>query len=127
MEIVKPTGDSTIKVVPRQELQYIVVIYRNISTDTYIVTSNFEGTYDDNKLEFDFTNDQKEKLKVQEGQFASFEVMGSATEEDPNAALLYRGRLFFTDQDIVQQTDDPYDINKDVYKEHKSDNEFIIY
>jgi hypothetical protein len=126
MEIVKPTGDSTVKIIPRESKNLIAVIYSNVSTDEVLVSDNKTPVNTDNSMSFDFTESEKTTLNVKEGQFINFEIVGAASIETETFQL-YRGRMFVTDQLIDQIEDKVYDINKGVYKENQSDNEFIIY
>ncbi len=127
MEIVSTTGDSRISIVPRSFEQIICVVYRNISTDQVFVTDNFAPTLvDDNIIAFDFLETEKQDINLTEGEFASFEIYGAETDLQ-KGILLYRGRIFCTDQDIIQEKDQTYDVNQGEYKENESDNEFIIY
>ncbi len=127
MEIVSTTGDSRITIVPRSFEPLICVIYRNVSTDEEIVTDNFAPSHIlNNTITYPFLQTEKEDLNLKEGEFVSFEVYGAETDQD-QGLLLYRGRIFCTDQDIRQSRDQTYDINQGEYKENESDNEFIIY
>jgi hypothetical protein len=128
MEIVNPTGDTTIKVIPRQSYNYISVTYRNVSTDETLVSDNKQPVITDNGISFVFTNNEKELLKVAEGQFVNFELVGADTESESQSKFIYRGRIFITSQTISQKSNQVYDINENVYKEKlPSDNEYIIF
>lgn len=127
MEIVNPTGDTTIKVIPRQSYNYISVTYRNVSTDATLVSDNKQPVITDNGISFVFTNNEKELLKVAEGQFVNFELVGADNENVSQSKFIYRGRIFITAQTIQQIDNQVYDINKDVYTEKTSDNEYIIF
>lgn len=126
MEILSTTGDSTIKVIPRKEVDNGFVVYKNISTNNDR-TSFVDLTYLENHVSFVLDEDTKIALKVKEGQFVHFELFEGETFAS-DSTLLYRGRIFFTDQTINQNAGDTYSINKDVYEEAQTDsNDYIIY
>jgi hypothetical protein len=127
MEIVSVTGDSNIKVVPRKSKAYITIIYTNVQTDASINTGNISPVFLKNHLEFTFSDTNKTDLKIKESQFVHFEIYGADTLEGNAVDLMYRGRIFITDQTINQIVDDVYNINEGDYTEQQSDNEFIIY
>ena len=127
MEILSTTGDSTIKVIPRKQVSNAFVIYKNVSTNNDRTVFKVDLTYLENHVSFVLEEDTKIALKVKEGQFVHFELYEGETMAETNT-LLYRGRIFFTDQTINQNAGDTYSINKDVYEEAQTEsNNYIIY
>lgn len=123
MEIISTAGNSTIKVIPREQFTSGYVQYRNVSTNSFL-KENSTFTFLENHVSFIMLETTKQALKVTEGQFVHFEVY----KDDSTDLLMYRGRIFFTDQTINQTTDNTYSVNKDVYKEAQvGDNDYIIY
>ncbi len=126
MEIISTTGSSTIEVIPRLEKAYVSVIYTNVSTDEIVRTTNQSATYTDNALQLTVTATDKTNLKIKEGQFVNIQIYGAdSLVADPDK-LLYRGRMFCTDQTINQIDDDTYSINDNTYTETESQNDYII-
>ena len=126
MEIISTTGSSTIEVIPRIEKAYVSVIYTNVSTDEIVRTNNRDAVYTDNALQYIVTATDKTDLKVKEGTFVNIEIYGAdSLVADPDA-LMYRGRMFCTDQTIDQVENDTYSINKNTYTETESQNDYII-
>lgn len=127
MEILSTTGDSTIKVIPRKEVSNAFVLYKNVSTNRDRSVFDLDLTYLENHVSFVLEEDTKTVLKVKEGQFVHFELYEGTTLAETNN-LLYRGRIFFTDQTINQNAGDTYSVNKDVYEEAQvGNNDYIIY
>jgi hypothetical protein len=67
---------------------------------------------------------QKTALNLEKGQFVDVNIVALDNAE---YKLVYRGRLFCTDQTIDQVNNDTYSVNKDEYTEHESTNDYIIY
>jgi phytoene dehydrogenase-like protein len=127
MEILSTTGNSTIKVIPRKEVSNAFVLYKNVSTNRDRSVFDLDLTYLENHVSFVLEEDTKTVLKVKEGQFVHFELYEGTTLAETNN-LLYRGRIFFTDQTINQNAGDTYSVNKDVYEEAQvGNNDYIIY
>ena len=127
MEILSTTGDSTIKVIPRKEVSNAFVLYKNVSTNRDRSVFDLDLTYLENHVSFVLEEDTKTVLKVKEGQFVHFELYEGTTLAETNN-LLYRGRIFFTDQTLNQNAGDTYSVNKDVYEEAQvGNNDYIIY
>ena len=68
----------------------------------------------------------KTLLKLQEGQFVQMNVYGTNDSDQFADNLMYRGRLFTTEQSIDQVKNQTYSVNKDTYKENESQNDYII-
>ena len=85
-----------------------------------------DGVYTDNYLEFNMSEATKTALKTAEGQFINLEIYGSSVFGVLESDLVYRGRMFATTQPINQVSDETYSVNKDVYNENESQNEYII-
>ncbi len=125
MNVISPTGDSTIEIIPRAEYTYVSVVYTNVSTNldhTIAVTP----TYTDNSVTFTMTQAVKTAVKLNKGEFININVYGTNSNGQTPNKLMYRGRLFTTDQSINQITNQTYSVNKDTYTENTSDNDYII-
>ena len=126
MEIISTTGASTIEVIPRLEKAYVSVIYTNVSTDKIVRTLNRDAVYTDNALSFIVTAQDKIDIDVKEGTFVNIEIYGADSLVANPDKLMYRGRMFVTDQTINQVADDTYSINENTYTETESQNDYII-
>lgn len=123
MQVVTPNDDSTLYFVPRAEYTSVTFRLTNVSTQkTFSETGT--PTYTDNRMSYVLGADTKQSLKLQKGQFVDVSIVALDNAE---YKLVYRGRLFCTDQTIDQSVNDTYSVNKDVYTEHESTNDYIIY
>jgi hypothetical protein len=63
-----------------------------------------------------------------EGDFYRLEILNTSSGSTiPQNTIIYKDRVFCTDQDINQNENEYYSVNKDRYiSEESSDNEFII-
>ena len=77
-----------------------------------IVETRFDGNY---------IIIQDEFLLV-EGHFYDLTIINKTD----NDAIIYKDRVFATNQTLDQNTNQYYSINKDQYVEHSSDNDYIV-
>ena len=115
MKLINTSGNKTFKIIPREfTVGTLNLKLTSESTNKSIlvdVTSEIDGNY----ISFDA-------------------VFGSLTENDFYILevsylnnIIYKDRVFCTDQAINQNSDDYYSVNKNQYiSEESSDNEFII-
>jgi hypothetical protein len=63
-----------------------------------------------------------------EGDFYRLEILNTSSGSPiPQNTIIYKDRVFCTDQDVNQKDNEYYSVNKDRYiSEESSDNEFII-
>ncbi len=123
MQVITPTDDSIMYFVPRAEYSSVTFTYTNVSTQMSVINTG-SPTYTDNRMSYTITGAEKNSLKLEQGQFVDVNIVALDNGE---YKLLYRGRLFCTDQTIDQVNNDTYSVNKDVYTEHESTNDYIIY
>lgn len=107
------TDPQTLSVIPRSYPTSVTLKLRDDSkntTSTYTVaTSNVEGYL---TLSNAFT--------LVEGRFYDLTILDGLD-------VIYKDKIFCSDQDIDQDLNDYYSVNKDVYvSEDSRDNEFII-
>jgi len=107
------TDDQTILFIPREYAVSGTLLLRDDSTNTETseaVDLGKSGEYMSLTHSFSLT----------EGRFYDMKVLVSGN-------VIYRDKIFCTDQDIDQDTNDYYSVNKDVYiSEDTYDNDYII-
>ena len=91
------------KVLPRYYIADKIQIDGIEGSETYNITATQDGIY----LSFDTV------VTLKEGQFYTLTVLDDTRE-------VYRGRIFCTNQTVSE-----YTINKDTYKEVKTNNDFV--
>ena len=123
MQVVTPTLDQFLYFVPRAQYASVITTYTNVSTQKSINDTQ-SPVYTDNRMRMTLTAVQKTALNLEKGQFVDVNIVALDNAE---YKLVYRGRLFCTDQTIDQVNNDTYSVNKDVYTEHESTNDYIIY
>ena len=123
MQVVTPTLDQFLYFVPRAQYASVITTYTNVSTQKSINDTQ-SPVYTDNRMRTTLTAVQKTALNLEKGQFVDINIVALDNAE---YKLVYRGRLFCTDQTIDQVNNDTYSVNKDVYTEHESTNDYIIY
>jgi hypothetical protein len=123
MQVITPTDDQFLYFVPRLEYAEVTITYTNVSTQKSLNTPEFP-VYTDNRMRCTMLGTYKTSLKLEQGQFVDVNIVALDNAE---YKLLYRGRLFCTDQTIDQVNNDTYSVNKDTYTEHESTNDYIIY
>lgn len=123
MQVITPTDDQFLYFVPRSEYAEVTITYTNVSTQKSLNTPDYP-VYTDNRMRCTMLGAYKTSLKLEKGQFIDVNIVALDNAE---YKLLYRGRLFCTDQTIDQVNNDTYSVNKDTYTEHESTNDYIIY
>ena len=107
------TDAQIVKIIPRSYVSNATLKLRDDSTNTevsYSVTPTTDGNY------LVISN----SYALVEGRFYDLTLL-DGTE------VIYKDKVFCTDQTISQPNNDYYTVNKDVYKSDTSfDNEFII-
>lgn len=130
------TGEQTIRIIPRSYPDEISLILRDDSTNT-------ETIYTVESLEWENNNDQWQLANYNWNETGGFfEENGylvinneynlvegryyDLTIKEGNN-VLYKDKIFCTDQTIDQETDNYYTVNENVYTEETSyDNDYII-
>ena len=119
MKILLSTTESqNIKVIPRVYATSVTLKLRDDSTNdtnTLLVTGSKIGNYISLSSVFDLKEGRFYDLKIYNGQ-------GAVSESD----IIYRDKIFCTDQSTNQSNNEHYTVNKDVYKSKSGNNDFII-
>ncbi len=115
MQLIQTNGNKTFNIIPREfTIGSLTVTLTSESTNTPIVvnsTSSVNGNY----LQFASVFGT-----LSEGQFYILEVSNGTQ-------VIYKDKVFCTDQTINQSSNDYYSINKNQYTSEDSyDNEYII-
>ena len=112
MKLINTSGNKTFKIIPRE-----------FTVGTLNLKLTSEST--NKSITVDATS-------VIDGNYISFDpIFGNLTESDFYILdlnnIIYKDKIFCTDQAITQSNDEYYSVNKDQYiSEESSDNEFII-
>jgi len=109
---------QNIKVIPRVYATSVTLKLRDDSTNdtnTLLVTGSKVGNYISLSSVFDLKEGRFYDLKIYNGQ-------GVVSESD----IIYRDKIFCTDQSTNQSNNEHYTVNKDVYKSKSGNNDFII-
>jgi len=106
------TASQTVKIIPRSYASNVSMILRDDSTNTE-VSYSIATTTDRNYLVL------SEELALKEGRFYDLTVKEGSD-------VIYKDKVFCTDQTIDQDTNDYYSINKDQYVTESSDNDYIL-
>lgn len=123
MQVVTPDLDQFLYFVPRAQYASVITTYTNVSTQKSINDTQ-TPVYTDNRMRTILLSDQKTALNLEKGQFVDVNIVALDNTE---YKLVYRGRLFCTDQTIDQSVNDTYSVNQGEYTEHESTNDYIIY
>ena len=115
MKLINTSGNKTFKIIPREFTVGTLNLKLTSESTNKSITVNAISEIDGNYISFDA-------------------VFGSLTENDFYILevsylnnIIYKDRVFCTDQAINQNSDDYYSVNKNQYiSEESSDNEFII-
>jgi hypothetical protein len=115
MKLIGTNGNKTFKIIPRQYINGgITVKLTSESTGTTVTVTPTAST-DKNYMSFDAVFGT-----LIEGEFYILEVKNGD-------AVIYKDKVFCTDQTINQANNDYYSINKDEYVQEDSfDNDYII-
>lgn len=146
MQVITPNNDSTLYFVPRAEYSQVTFRLTNVSTQKTYTEIGYP-TYTDNQMSYVLGSSAKDSLELEKGQFVDVSIVSNEyvnrIESDGGIVykncidneykgeiaykLVYRGRLFCTDQTINQSENDTYSVNQGEYTEHESTNDYIIY
>jgi len=112
------TNTQTLNIIPRVYSVSVTMKLRDDSTNqtvTILPTATKVGNYINLQNVFDLKEGHFYDLKIYNGQ-------GAVTDLD----IIYRDKIFCTDQSTNQSNNEHYTVNKDVYKEQNGNNDFII-
>ena len=115
MKLINTSGNKTFKIIPREFTVGTLNLKLTSESTNKSILVNATSEIDGNYISFDA-------------------VFGSLTKNDFYILevsylnnIIYKDRVFCTDQAINQNSDDYYSVNKNQYiSEESSDNEFII-
>jgi len=112
------TTTQTIQIIPRVYSTTVTLKLRDDSTNetvTILPTAIKSGNYIELSNVYELKEGRFYDLKIFNGQ-------GIVTDLD----IIYRDKIFCTEQTINQTANERYTINKDEYKEQSGNNDFII-
>ena len=113
IKLTTSTDAQTIKVIPRSYATNVSMIFRDDSTNTSVTYTSIATTNKNNLV-------ISESLSLTEGRFYDLTIKEGTD-------VIYKDKVFCTDQTINQTTNDYYSINKDEYVQEDSfDNDYII-
>lgn len=133
------TGEQTLQVIPRLYPDDIIVTLRDESTNTIVSYTLENQEWQDynenwNLAEFNWNDSAASfyedngylyiiaNLSLTEGRFYELTI-----KDNSNNDVIYRDKVFCTDQTIDQDTNNYYSINSGQYTEEQSyDNDYII-
>jgi hypothetical protein len=115
MKLIATSGNKTFKIIPREFTVGTLNLKLTSESTNKTITVDATSVIDGNYISFDA-------------------VFGALTESDfyildviYSNNIIYKDKIFCTDQAINQSNDEYYSVNKDKYiSEESSDNEFII-
>jgi len=115
MKLITTSGNKTFKIIPREFTVGTLNLKLTSESTKKSITVNSNSVIDGNYISFDA-------------------VFGTLTESDFYILevsylnnIIYKDKIFCTDQAINQSNDEYYSVNKNQYiSEESSDNEFII-
>ena len=145
------TNTQTLKIIPRVYSMNVIIKLRDDSTNNEVSFVLPSAVINKNYLELSTVLSLKEgrfyDLKVYEikGSYKSFKervlALGGTFENNTclltflqseelvkitDLDIIYRDKIFCTDQSTNQSNNEYYTVNKDVYKEQNGNNDFII-
>jgi len=119
MKVLIPSDSTqTFKIIPRVYSLSITLKLRDDSTNdvaTILTTATKVGNYLQIEDTFNLKENRFYDLKVYTGQ-------GSVTDLD----IIYKDKIFCTSQDIDQNENEKYTVNKDEYVSKGGNNDYII-
>ena len=115
MKLITTSGNKTFKIIPREFTVGTLNLKLTSESTNKSITVNATSVIDGNYISFDA-------------------IFGTLTESDFYILevsylnnIIYKDKIFCTNQAINQSNDEYYSVNKDKYiSEESSDNEFII-
>ena len=115
MKLITTSGNKTFKIIPRQYIEGAITVNLTSESTGSNVSVTPTATTDKNYMSFDAVFGT-----LTEGDFYILEVKNGTS-------VIYKDKVFCTDQTISQPSNDYYKVNKDVYKSDTSfDNDYII-
>lgn len=109
------TGEQTIRIIPRSYPDNITLILRDDSTNEVDTYSDIVPTTDNGYLVI------SNEYNLLEGRFYDLTIKNQSNQ------IIYKDKIFCTDQTIDQETNNYYSVNEGVYTtENSYDNEYII-
>ena len=119
MKKVKPTGITTIKIIPRKYASNLTFKLRDRLTNMIDTLTTSLGT-DQNFMTVTF--EATDGFLVDGHQYDFWLV-----DDDDDDKVVYRDTILCSAQDIDQKENEVYNINKDVYVSHNTgDNNYIV-
>ncbi len=115
MKLIQTNGNKTFKIIPREFTEGTLNIKLTSESTNTPITITSTSTINGNYLEFSAVFGT-----LIEGQFYILEVSNSTQ-------IIYKDKVFCTDQVVNQMNNDYYNINKNEFTSEESyDNEYII-
>ena len=132
------TADQTFRVIPREYVTDAEICIRDESTNEQICVLTTGSEWNTNTLEWQLANYDWEdeagivitndimyitmNLDLLEGRFYDLKISNTS------GTVIFRDKIFCTDQTIDQETNNYYDMNQGLYIENTSgNNDYIIY
>tara|TARA_B100001063_G_C16425978_1_gene386496 strand:- start:83 stop:448 length:366 start_codon:yes stop_codon:yes gene_type:complete len=118
MKVLTTSGSSqTFKVIPREYVTSATMLIRDDSTNTTTTYSSLTPSTSENHLQISVTFSPV----LKEGRFYDMTLKNSG------GSIIYKDKIFCTDQGIDQTQDQEYTVNSGTYTSDTSfDNDFII-
>ena len=133
------TGDQTFQVIPRIYPDDIVLTLRDDSTNTevsYTLENQEWQDYNENWNVAEFYWNDADTSFYEDGGYLYITVNLALTEgrfydltikDNSDSSVIYKDKIFCTDQTIDQDTNNYYSVNKNEYVEEETyDNDYII-
>lgn len=132
------TAEQTFSVIPREYVTDATICIRDESTNEEICVLTTGSEWENNTLEWQLANYDWEdevgivitndlmyitiNLDLLEGRFYDLKI------SNVSGTVIFRDKIFCTDQTIDQETNNYYDMNQGLYIENTSgNNDYIIY
>jgi hypothetical protein len=132
------TAEQTFSVIPREYVTDAEICIRDESTNEQICVLTTGSEWNTNTLEWQLANYDWEdeagivitndlmyitiNLNLEEGRFYDLKISNTS------GTVIFRDKIFCTDQTIDQETNNYYDMNQGLYIENTSgNNDYIIY
>lgn len=117
MKLIGTSGNKTFKIIPRQYVAGQVTIKLRDDSSNEIITISATASTDRNYMTFDAVFGA-----LKEGRFYNMDVLIFGT-----STVIYKDKIFCTDQTINQSNNDYYSVNDGEYVQEDSfDNDYII-
>ena len=114
MKLITTSGNKTFKIIPRQFIEGAITVNLTSESTGANVSVTPTATTDKNYMSFDAVFGT-----LTEGDFYILEVKNGS-------AVIYKDKVFCTDQTINQDTNDYYSVNKDEYVSKDGNNDYIV-